>query len=1161
MTGECLTREAIKALLSGPLLDSDSAAETTHFEQCPACQALAESLMGAICSDLLPSADPERYGRGRTDTECATLVSQSSALECEIDAVNPLTTGVGPHETVGPYRLIEKLGQGGFGVVYRAEQTVPLRRTVALKVIRPGMNSQEVIARFRAERQSLAQMDHPHIARVLDAGTTTDDRPYFVMELVLGPPITRYCDERRLTIRQRLELFVAVCEAVQHAHQKGIIHRDLKPSNILVATFDGQPSVKVIDFGIAKALAGHLSEESAVTSAGQVLGTLPYMSPEQFGRDGGDVDTRSDVYALGVLLCELLTGAPPFDSTRLKRLSLWEAARVVCEEVAPPPSDRLASPGTNLADVARRRDVAPGELVRTVRGDLDWIAAAAIEKDRERRYQSPSELAAEVQRVLRCEPIQACPPTAVYRFRKFVIRNRLWLGLATIVFLSLTLGSGVALWQAQRAETHRLRAEVLLKLALSEADNTRAALYAEQVRRAFSHWQAGDHEQTQILLDNWRPQPDRADPRGFEWLLLSRQLRVPGEQLMQLGSQETIDGEPVTRDVSCVRIAPDGASLAAATDGGLIRRYSLKTNAELPPWTTGLTDVRRLAFNPSGTLLGAISYDAEVVVVETSTGNARLRVPPPPEFDQTTDLEFWNDDRLVVFRGKDILKTYDLPKGILWKTWRLSCPRIFDMALSRQPQLLAFLVDDPSPHHDAVRFFSALYKPDSQPPIYVANGSNVLALSNDAMSFAVGSPRGDIQVWDRITGKLVASSRRPEKISELTFSDDGRQLAIADRTGSVAIWEWRPPPAATDPISMDVDLTGDPPSAAATLAAPSPPPLKAALPIQWQAHRRPARSVQFFADQRHVVSAGKDGRIMRWEWDREPKRRMDRPLHVIAWLPQLQGVAVSGYGPFGLFDLETEAMRSLPESPLLDGDVSYLASNVEGTWLAWLNESAGVCVWHVAENEAPRLLPNSKFGDSELQSLAFVEDAQQLLALGNQHIKAWSLKTTELVDDRTLANPHKLSGLSRDASELYGITNDSVVTYDSRTIGETARLPFDGRDARALAASPREDLLAVGLNREIVLIRRTDGRVLQRLVGHLAGLQQLAFTPDGKTLLALDQRGVLKFWQVKLGVEMLTWPAPQHVHDFSVSPDGRWLAVAYPDVTEFFECERLDVSK
>jgi serine/threonine protein kinase/WD40 repeat protein len=1166
MMAECLSRDAIEALLSGTHPDSNSAAATAHFEQCLACQAVAESLMGAICSDLLPPDTPGRYGRGRSDTDAAAPASQTPTRECEAGPASPLTTGVGPNETIGPYQLIEKLGQGGFGVVYRAEQTVPLRRSVALKVIRPGMNSQEVVARFRAERQSLAQMDHPHIARVLDAGTTPDDRPYFVMELVLGPPITRYCDEQRLTIRQRLELFLAVCEAVQHAHQKGVIHRDLKPFNILVATFDDQPSVKVIDFGIAKVLAEDLSEQSALTSAGQLLGTLPYMSPEQFGRNGGDVDTRADVYALGVLLYELLTGSPPFDPQRLKRISLWEAARVVCEEIAPRPSDRLRSAGTNLTDLARRRNAAPNDLVRTVRGDLDWIVDAALEKDRERRYQSPNDLAAEVQRVLKCEPIRACPPTATYRLRKFVIRNRLWLGLATVIFLALSLSSGVALWQAHRAETHRVRAEQLLTVSRAEADNTRAALYAEQIRRAFGHWQAGDHEQTHILLDNWRPQPNRADPRGLEWSLLSGQLRVPGEQLMQLQSEATIDGKPVTTDVSCVRLAPDGEFVAATTDGGLIRRYSFTTQAELPPWTTGLTDVRRLAFNPSGTLLGAISYDAELVVVETSTGNVRLHVPSPQEFDQTADLEFWNDDRLIVFRRRDMLKTYDLPRGILWRSWRLNCPPISDIAVSRQPLMLAVLVDDPSTLYDAVRFFSVLNKPDSQPLIHVAEGSRALALSNDAAYFAVGSQTGEIQIWERAAGMLVASSRQPEKISELTFSEDGRRLAIADRTGNVAVWEWLPPSMATPSSALDLVVEGenrteDPTGIAA--AKPAPPAQPVVVPVQWQAHQRPARSVQFLPDSRQVVSAGKDGRIMRWDWDRPPKRRINRALGSIAWLPQQQSVAIEGYGEFGIFDQQSEEMRSLPDCPSFRSDIWHLASNAKGTTLAWLNEADGLHCWNPTKHELPQHLPDSHYPGASLHRIGFVEGSNQLIATGPGSLKVWNLDSSTLVGHVTLNPPQRVSCLRQDGTAVYSLTGDAVVTYDVRTLTETGRFAFDGRDAHAIAVGPQGDLLAVGHNREISILSLADGRVVPSRMGHLAAIVHLEFAPDGKTLLALDRQHVLKFWQVKHGVEMLTWPQP--VLGVSASPDGRWLAVSYwegpPGGTEFFECEPLDASR
>ncbi len=341
----------------------------------------------------------------------------------------------------GRYELLRKAGEGGMGTVWMARQTEPVKRLVAVKLVKAGMDSKGVLARFEAERQALALMDHPNIAKVLDAGTTPEGRPFFVMELVEGVPITRFCDERRLTPRQRLELFVPVCAAVQHAHQKGILHRDLKPSNLLVAQYDHGAVPKVIDFGLAKAIGQQFAEQTLQTGLGAVVGTLEYMSPEQASFNQLDVDTRSDVYALGVLLYELLAGAPPFSWKEVEGAGVLEMLRLIREQEPTRPSARL-SMSEGLPALAASRGTEPGKLTRLVRGELDWIALKALEKDRNRRYESASAFAADVLRYLSDQPVQACPPSAWYRFRKFARRNKRALGTAALLGFMLLVACG-----------------------------------------------------------------------------------------------------------------------------------------------------------------------------------------------------------------------------------------------------------------------------------------------------------------------------------------------------------------------------------------------------------------------------------------------------------------------------------------------------------------------------------------------------------------------------------------------------------------------------------------------------------------------------------------------------------------------------------------------
>jgi serine/threonine protein kinase len=437
---------------------------------------------------LASSCDGDPSIRAQVDAlldaveEAGTPAGQSG----ESSMATPASTVVyGPIEesagtVVGPYKLLEAIGEGGFGIVYMADQQVPVRRRVAVKIIKPGMDSRQVLARFDVERQALAMMDHPNIARALDAGTTSSGRPYFVMELVRGVPITDYCDRNNLSVDERLEIFIQICQAVQHAHQKGIIHRDLKPSNVLVTVNDGIPIPKVIDFGVAKAIHHQLTDKTLFTHFAEMVGTPLYMSPEQAEMTSLDVDTRSDIYSLGVLLYELLTGTTPFDKQRLNQLSFDEVRRIIREEDPPKPSTRLSTLGQKRTDVAARRASDPIRLRQVVRGDLDWIVMKALAKDRTRRYDTASTFATDVRRYLEHLPIEAHPPSVFYRSRRFVRRHRVAFTTVSLVLAALLVGTVMSVAQAIRATT----AERITTQALET--ETQALIAAKDAKRAES---------------------------------------------------------------------------------------------------------------------------------------------------------------------------------------------------------------------------------------------------------------------------------------------------------------------------------------------------------------------------------------------------------------------------------------------------------------------------------------------------------------------------------------------------------------------------------------------------------------------------------------------------------------------------------------------------
>jgi serine/threonine protein kinase/WD40 repeat protein len=668
---------------------------------------------------------------------------------------------------IGPYKLLEQIGEGGFGIVYMADQQAPVRRRVALKIIKPGMDTRQVLARFKAELQALALMDHPNIARVLDAGATDSGRPYFVMELIRGVPITDYCDQNNLPVHERLDLFVQICHAVQHAHQKGIIHRDIKPSNVLITLNDGRPVPKVIDFGVAKALNQQLTQETLFTRFSEMIGTPLYMSPEQAEMTSLDIDTRSDVYSLGVLLYELLTGSTPFDKERLRQAAYDEIRRIIREEEPPKPSRRISTLGATRTAVAAHRQVDPHRLSQLVHGDLDWIVMKALEKDRTHRYETANNFAADVMRYLSNQPVEARPPSAVYRFGKFARRHKMGMTSAALVTLALVAGTGISLWQAVRA-TEAAASE---RLALTELGKEQQA-----TRRELQHTQEAREKATRELFDSLVAQAraNRLSRRigqrygTFEILgnaiAIARELKLPAERFLEMRNEAL-------------------AAMALA---------DLRVAKE---WTDSCES--GIDFDPGLKRYACGDFKGAVYVRRVGDGAEICRLPAPgPE--ETYPLFSPDGLSLAVMH----------PGGTRVQVWRL--PEIQTSELSQTPGVL--MAKEPAKILDEAWPWIMCFSPDSRriavayPDLSV--GVSDLATAKRVQHLApVGRARNGVfnpdgrqlaliaqdgtQVRDLETGKVLWKQSLSGRVECLAWHPDGKTLAVGERmTGGDAISLW-----------------------------------------------------------------------------------------------------------------------------------------------------------------------------------------------------------------------------------------------------------------------------------------------------------------------------------------------------------------------------------
>jgi eukaryotic-like serine/threonine-protein kinase len=935
----------------------------------------------------------------------------------------------------GRYTLLEVLGEGGMGTVYRAGQTEPVKRQVALKLIKVGMDSRAVLARFDAERQALALMDHPNIARVYDGGTTAAGQPFFVMELVSGVPITEYCDRRRISVPARLELFVSVCQAVQHAHQKGIIHRDLKPTNVLVTEVDGRPTPKVIDFGVAKATEFKLTDQSLADS-GAIVGTPAYMSPEQADPTSMDIDTRTDVYALGVVLYELLAGSPPLEAKQFKRGAILEMLRMV-REVDPPRPSTKVSTAEALPNIAACRAIEPAHLKRALQGDLDWIVMKALEKDRTRRYETASGFAADVLRHLAYEPVLAAPPSQGYRLRKFVRKHRGAVIAASLVVLALLAGiAGTTLGfiradRARAAEAKRVaeRDEALKKEAQramerdAANDELKYRLGISDMLLASIAYDKRDVIMAAERLDSVPPQQ-----RGWEWRYLKQQTR---------GGLFTLYGH--TGSVSSVSFSPDGTRMLTGSQDQTAKVWDAQTGTHLLDVKGHVGAVTSVSFSPDGTRILTGSQDRTAKVWDARSGTALLELRG--HTGQVTSVAFNQDGgRIVTGSGHWTAKVWDARSGTALIELIGHTNGVTSVSSSPDgTRIVTGSWDGTAKVWDA-RTGTALLELKGH-----SNAVRSVSFSPDGTRIVTGGyDDRTAKVWDARTGTaLLDLNGHTGIVSSVSFSPDGTRIVTGSSDKTAKVWDARSGTALLDlkghtravsAVSFSPDgtqiLTGSDDRTAKLWDART----ETAL-LKLKGHAGDVTSASFSPDGTRIVTAGDDQTAKVWD-ARTGTPMLDLKGHS-------RGVTGASFSPDGTrivtgsFDNTAKVWDARTGTALLDlkghaGRVRSVSFSPDGTRIITGSLDNTAKVW---DTRTATPLLELKGHTSFVSSASFSPDGTRIVTGSYDNTaKVWEARTgTALLDLKGHDQPVNSVSFSPDGTRILTASFDKTANvWDAR---------------------------------------------------------------------------------------------------------------------------------